>query len=125
MDCTKTSFCRIAFAQDWHFHCATALKGTHPRTWTRLVVSSYYEFLISRGGGTAILRVGLIARGTVLATFVDFIAIDSAIAIGIITKLLVAAFAIIIITDFVVATWVNFIAVDYAATIIIITNFSI
>ena len=85
MDCTKTTFCIIAFARDWRFYCTNALKGTHPRTWTRLVVSSYYEFLISRGGGTAILRVGLIARGTVVATVVDFIAVNSAIAVGIIT----------------------------------------
>ena len=109
----------------WCFHCANALKGTHPRTWNRLVVSSYYESLISIGGGTAILRVRLIARGTVVATFVDFIAVDSAIAIGIITNLLVAAIVIVIITNFIVATWVDFIAVDYVITIIIITNFSI
>jgi hypothetical protein len=125
VDCTKTHFCRIAFVRDWRFHCASALKGTHPHTWTRLVVSSYYQSLISIGGRTVILRVELIARGTIVATFVDFIAVNSAITIGIITNLLVAAIAIVINTNFVVAAWVDFIAVDYAVTIIIITNFSI
>ena len=95
---------------------------THPRT---LVVCSYYESLISRGGRTDILRIGLIARGTVVVTVVDFIVVDYTIAIGIITNLVVATIAIVMITDFVVPTLVDFIAVDYTITIIIITNFSI
>ena len=73
----------------------------------------------------SLLRIGLIARGTVVVTVVDFIVVDYTIAIGIITNLVVATIAIVMITDFVVPTLVDFIAVDYTITIIIITNFSI
>ena len=131
----KTQFCRNAFAPNWRLLCANAIMCTHPHKWTRLVVCSYYKSLTSRGGGTVILRVGIIARGTVVATFVDFIAVNSAIAIIIITNFVVAAFvdfiainsaiAIAIITNFVVAAFVDFIAVNYVLTIIIITNFPI
>ena len=133
VDCTKTHFCRIAFAQNWRLLCANALMCTHPHTWTRLVVCSYYESLISRGGGTVILRVGIIARGTVLATFIDFIAVNSAIATGIIAFLVITAFvdfiainsaiAIVVITNFVIAVFVDFIVVNSAITIIIITDY--